>query len=79
MKKIIAVILTVAFVLALASCSKGNNTAAEENKKIVLCLDYTPNTNHSGIFAAKVLMLKSSSPKRGPQPNSAPRGRFSLQ
>ena len=53
MKKIIAVIMALTFVLALASCGAKESGQESAKKKIVLCLDYTPNTNHSGIFAAK--------------------------
>lgn len=53
--KILAVITAVVLALSLAACSK---TAAEEdnsNKKltdITVCLDWTPNTNHTGMFVA---------------------------
>ncbi|MBR4452357.1 MAG: ABC transporter substrate-binding protein [Clostridia bacterium] len=53
MKKLIALLLALVFVFAAASCGSGKPASETEKKKIVLCLDYTPNTNHSGIFAAE--------------------------
>ncbi len=52
MKKIIAVLLALVFVFAASACGS-QNSGTNEKKKIVLCLDYTPNTNHSGIFVAE--------------------------
>jgi len=46
MKKIIAVLLAVAIILCLPACKK------DEAKKITIVLDWTPNTNHTGIFVA---------------------------
>lgn len=54
MKKIIALLLAVIMVLALAACGstepkeKGN----KELTKITVCLDWTPNTNHTGMYVA---------------------------
>jgi ABC-type nitrate/sulfonate/bicarbonate transport system substrate-binding protein len=60
MKKIISVLLVLSLAFAFAACSKdkapvtdGETSTSPEKTKIVLCLDYTPNTNHSGIFVAK--------------------------
>lgn len=59
MKRIVAILLTLALVFSFAACAKKTEdketTAANnaETKKITLCLDYTPNTNHSGIFVAQ--------------------------
>lgn len=47
MKKIIALLLSVSFIICLSSCGK------TENEKITIVLDWTPNTNHTGIFVAK--------------------------
>lgn len=54
MKKIIAVMLSLVFLFALCGCS---NTAEKDSdlKEITLCLDWTPNTNHTGIYAADKL------------------------
>lgn len=54
MKKIIAIMLS--FILLFGLCACVNNT--EENsdlKEITLCLDWTPNTNHTGIYVADKL------------------------
>ncbi len=47
MKKLIALLLSVAIVLCLSACGK------TENNKITIVLDWTPNTNHTGIFVAQ--------------------------
>ena len=47
MKKLIALLLSVAVVFCLSACGK------PENKKITIVLDWTPNTNHTGIFVAQ--------------------------
>ena len=52
MKKFLSLILALVLVFTLAACS-GAKQETGNLKKITLCLDYTPNTNHSGIFAAK--------------------------
>ena len=47
MKKIIALLLSVLIVFCLSACGK------TENEKITIVLDWTPNTNHTGIFVAQ--------------------------
>lgn len=47
MKKIIALLLSVSIIFCLSACGK------TENEKITIALDWTPNTNHTGIFVAK--------------------------
>lgn len=47
MKKIIALLLSVLIVFSLSACGK------TENEKITIVLDWTPNTNHTGIFVAE--------------------------
>lgn len=50
--KILAVFMTAVLAFSLAACSK---TADNSNKKltnITVCLDWTPNTNHTGMFVA---------------------------
>ena len=47
MKKRIAMLLALALVLSLTAC--GGEQAAD---KITIVLDWTPNTNHTGIYAA---------------------------
>ena len=46
-----AVLLAVLFVFSAVSAG----AEAAENKKIIFCLDWTPNTNHTGIYAAEAL------------------------
>lgn len=47
MKKIIALLLSVSIIFCLSACGK------DENEKITIVLDWTPNTNHTGIFVAE--------------------------
>lgn len=47
MKKIIALLLSVSIIFSLSACVK------TENNKITIVLDWTPNTNHTGIFVAQ--------------------------
>lgn len=47
MKKLVAVFLTLAILLCFPACGK------KENNKITIVLDWTPNTNHTGIFVAQ--------------------------
>ena len=51
MKKITAVTLVLALVL-LAGCAAKPDTPATGNTKITVCLDWTPNTNHTGLYVA---------------------------
>ena len=56
-KRIIAVTITAALCLGLAGCGsseKGQDNAgsAAAPKDITVCLDWTPNTNHTGLYAA---------------------------
>ncbi len=47
MKKLISLFLSILIVFCLSSCGK------TENEKITIVLDWTPNTNHTGIFVAQ--------------------------
>ncbi len=49
MKKIIAVFLSVLLVCCTAACSAPESA---NGKKITVCLDWTPNTNHTGLYVA---------------------------
>ncbi len=49
MKKWIALLLIAVLALSLAACGK---TVKENDSKITVVLDWTPNTNHTGIFVA---------------------------
>lgn len=51
MKKIVAILLAFVLVFALVAC-KDEDT---DTKEIVLCLDWTPNTNHTGFYVADSL------------------------
>ena len=53
MKKIIAVLLALTFILAFAACSGNTGSGEKELKKITVCLDWTPNTNHTGLYVAQ--------------------------
>lgn len=54
MKKLTAILLSVVLLFSLVACS---DTADEGSnlKEITLCLDWTPNTNHTGIYVADKL------------------------
>ncbi len=51
MKKIIALILSFILVLSLPACASSDNN--EKNQTITIVLDWTPNTNHTGLFVAQ--------------------------
>ena len=51
MKKLIAILLSLVFVLCLAGC--GNTADKNRGEAITIVLDWTPNTNHTGIFVAQ--------------------------
>lgn len=55
-KRILSVILAAALIMGLAACSSDNGKKSEEGmKKITFVLDWTPNTNHTGIYVAQKL------------------------
>ena len=62
-KKVIAGTLSTVMLLSVTACGSANgkneSASTESNKKnltkITFCLDWTPNTNHTGIYAAKAL------------------------
>lgn len=47
MKKLIALLISLSIIFCLSACGKA------ENDKITIVLDWTPNTNHTGIFVAE--------------------------
>lgn len=56
-KKIIALLIALSLVCAFAACSKTNSDDASDDttkelKDVTLCLDWTPNTNHTGFYVA---------------------------
>lgn len=60
MKKIVALMTSAVLLLGLAGCGKTNTTEStppkeKETKKITFVLDWTPNTNHTGVYVAKEL------------------------
>ncbi len=53
MKKILAVLLALSVLFAFAACSGKKDEGTKELKKLTVCLDYVPNTNHTGMYVAK--------------------------
>lgn len=54
-KRLFAVLLTLALVFSFGACSKNNEKSPEDNtelEKVVVSLDWTPNTNHTGLYVA---------------------------
>ncbi len=51
MKKLIALLLCLALVPAAAAAG----AESKEMTRIIFCLDWTPNTNHTGVYAAQAL------------------------
>lgn len=51
MKRTIALLLTLALILGTAGCA-GNPPTPDTTENITVVLDWTPNTNHTGIFTA---------------------------
>jgi len=60
-KRIVAMMVIVLMVLGMAGCAQNNTAkpaqqdAQKETKKITFVLDWTPNTNHTGLYVAKEL------------------------
>ena len=54
MKKIIAVLLSACLIFCFAACG-AEKTDTDALYEITLCLDWTPNTNHTGFFVADAL------------------------
>lgn len=55
-KRKLALILAVCMILSFTACSSDkNNTADSSKKEITIVLDWTPNTNHTGLYVAKEL------------------------
>ncbi len=50
MKKILSFILALVLAVSLVSCGKDNKNTS--SAKIIFCLDWTPNTNHTGVYVA---------------------------
>ena len=56
-KRLIALLAIIAMVLGLAGCASNNSAEStpQAPEKINFVLDWTPNTNHSGVYVAKEL------------------------
>ena len=50
MKKAIAVLLSLVWILSLAGCGSMNE---DREETITIVLDWTPNTNHIGLYVAR--------------------------
>ncbi|MBQ3543851.1 MAG: ABC transporter substrate-binding protein [Lachnospiraceae bacterium] len=50
MKKLISIMISILLVLSLVGC---NATNKKDKNKITIVLDWTPNTNHTGIYVAQ--------------------------
>ncbi|MCX7774132.1 MAG: ABC transporter substrate-binding protein [Clostridia bacterium] len=50
-KKIVSIVLSLVLVLALSAC--GQKPASGALRKVTFVLDWTPNTNHTGIYVAR--------------------------
>ena len=55
MKKILAIILACAMLLSLSACGSSETTDSAQGQleKVTFVLDWTPNTNHTGLYVAK--------------------------
>ena len=51
-KKILAVLLVALLSFSMTACTSGTDTSSKENTDITFCLDWTPNTNHTGLYVA---------------------------
>ena len=57
MKKITAILICLTLALTLCACGVKEATEPDGSqlKKITLCLDWTPNTNHTGFYVAQAM------------------------
>lgn len=53
MKKIFYSILSFIIIISITACSTGKKENNKELKKVDFILDWTPNTNHTGLYVAK--------------------------
>lgn len=51
--RIAAVLFAAALALTLAACGGNDKDSKLETKEITFCLDWTPNTNHTGLYVAQ--------------------------
>lgn len=52
MKKLLVIFLCIVLVLSLAACGSKEEAGEGGMEKVTLILDYVPNTNHTGLYAA---------------------------
>jgi len=50
--KIISVLLTIVMIFAITACSNRPKSQSEGLRKVTVVLDWTPNTNHTGLYVA---------------------------
>ncbi|MDI6705041.1 MAG: ABC transporter substrate-binding protein [Bacillota bacterium] len=57
MKKMLVLLISLAVVVSLVSCSpqQANESGDKKPDKVTILLDWVPNTNHTGLYAAKEL------------------------
>lgn len=54
-KKFLCILLAAALMFSFAACSSDTDKNSDDNRKkteITVCLDWTPNTNHTGLYTA---------------------------
>ncbi len=51
-KKLIAICLVVAMVCSMTACGNSEETGTENLQEVTFVLDWTPNTNHTGLYVA---------------------------
>ena len=54
LNKILALLMTVILAVSITACAKteNNDNKTDDLTDITVCLDWTPNTNHTGMFVA---------------------------
>lgn len=52
MKKLISLLIAGTLIFSLSACGNNNTTDSTAKKQITMCLDWTPNTNHTGFYVA---------------------------
>lgn len=51
-KKLLCVLLTIVLIFSFSACSSNVKNNNQEKTKIIVSLDWTPNTNHTGLYVA---------------------------
>lgn len=51
-KRAAAIMLCLAMTISMTACGGGDSSDSGDNTKITFCLDWTPNTNHTGLYVA---------------------------